>query len=104
MTYELYKAGTQELSMNCPFCEKAKIKVRHKPSIKSKKTTRTAAIGAVRGYHTSKEVYDVLEDCPNCHKTRKEIEKRLIEGKPVNREAILKRMREAGIDPTKLKL
>ncbi len=94
----------QELLMECPFCEKAKVRVRHKPSVISTKTTRTATMGAVRGYHTSKEVYEVLEDCPNCHKTKEEIKKRLIEGKPIDREAILKRMRESGIDPSKLKL
>jgi len=94
----------QELLMDCPFCEKAKVKVRHKPSVISTKTTRTATMGAVRGYHQSKEVYTVLEDCPNCGKTMEEIKKRLIEGKPMDREAILKRMREMGLDPAKVKL
>ncbi|MFZ3077352.1 MAG: hypothetical protein WA139_02765 [Candidatus Aenigmatarchaeota archaeon] len=94
----------QELSMDCPFCEKAKIKVRHKPSVISTKTTRTATMGAVRGYHQSKETYDVLEDCPNCHKTKEEIKKRLIEGKPMDREAVIKRMRDMGLDPAKVKL
>jgi len=93
----------QELLMECPFCGKAKVKVRHKPSVISTKTTRTATMGAVRSYHQSKEVYEVLEDCPNCGKTREEIKKRLIEGKPMDREAVLKRMREMGLDPAKVK-
>lgn len=94
----------QELLMDCPFCEKAKVKVRHKPSITVKRRRVTATMGSVTNYQTSKETYEVLEDCPNCGKTKEEIKKRLIEGKPVNREAILKRMREAGVDPAKLKL
>ncbi len=94
----------QELLMDCPFCEKAKVKVRHKPSIITAKRRITATMGATRELHTSKEIYDVLEDCPNCHKTKEEIKKRLIEGKPMDREAVLKRMRDMGLDPAKVRL
>jgi len=94
----------QELLMDCPFCEKAKIKVRHKPSVISTKRTVTATMGSRYTYHQSKEVYEVLEDCPNCGKTKEEIKKRLIEGKPMDREAVLKRMREMGLDPAKIRL
>ncbi len=93
----------QELSMDCPFCEKAKIKVRHKPSITMKKRSNTATMGSKYNLYQSKEVYEVLEDCPNCYKTKEEIKKRLIEGKPMNREAILKRMKDVGLDPAKIK-
>ncbi len=94
----------QELLMDCPFCEKAKVKVRHIPSIIMKKRSKTASMGSRYNYHQSKEIYDVLEDCPNCGKTKEEIKKRLIEGKPMDREAVLKRMREMGLDPGKVKL
>lgn len=94
----------QELSLECPFCEKAKIKVRYKPSVKTKKRSITATLGSKYNLKISKEVYDVLEDCPNCGKTKKDIEKRLIEGKPVDRESILKRIREMGLDPAKVRL
>jgi len=94
----------QELLMECPFCEKAKVKVRHKPSVKSKKRSVTATMGSRYSLHQSKEVYEVLEDCPNCRKTKEEIKKRLIEGKPMDREAVLKRMREMGLDPAKVRL
>jgi len=46
----------------------------------------------------------VVECRPNCGKTKEEIKKRLIEGKPMDREAVLKRMREMGLDPAKVKL
>lgn len=94
----------QELSMDCPFCEKAKVKVRHKPSIISKKRSVTATMGSKYSLHQSKEVYEILDDCPNCHKTKEEIKKRLIEGKPMDREAVLKRMRDMGLDPAKVRL
>lgn len=89
--------------MDCPFCEKVKIKVRYKPSVKMKKRSITATLGSRYNLKISKEIYEVLEDCPNCGKTRKEIEKRLIEGKPMDREAVLKRMRDMGLDPAKVK-
>lgn len=94
----------QELLMDCPFCGKAKVKVRHKPSVISKKRSVTATMGSRYNFHQSKEIYEVLEDCPNCGKTREEIKKRLIEGKPMDREAVLKRMREMGLDPAKVRL
>lgn len=90
--------------MECPFCEKAKIKVRHKPSVSMKKRSVTGAMGSRYSFHQSKEIYDVMEDCPNCGKTRKEIQKRLMEGKPMDRNTILKRMRDMGLDPAKVKL
>lgn len=94
----------QELSMDCPFCENAKVKVRHKPSLITKKRSVTATLGSRYNFHQSKEVYEVLEDCPNCGKAKEEIKKRLIEGKPMDREAVLKRMREMGLDPAKVRL
>lgn len=45
-----------------------------------------------------------MEDCPYCGKTKEEIKKRLTEGKPMDREAVLKRMRDMGLDPAKVKL
>lgn len=95
---------TQELTMDCPFCEKVKIKVRHKPSITMKKRSNTATMGSRYNLYQSKEVYEVLEDCPNCGKIREEIKKRLINGKPVDREAVLKRMKDMGLDPAKVRL
>lgn len=94
----------QELTMDCPFCEKAKIKVRHKPSVITKQRCVTGTFGSRYNFRQSKETYDVLEDCPNCCKTKEEIQKRLKEGKPMDREAILKRMKDMGLDPTKIKL
>lgn len=94
----------QELLMDCPFCEKAKIKVRHKPAVAMKKRSVTGTMGSRYSLKISKEIYDVTEDCPNCGKTREEIKKRLIEGKPMDREAILKRIKDMGLDPTKVRL
>ncbi len=45
----------------------------------------------------------LVAKCPNCGKTKEEIEKRLKEGKVPSREEVIRRMREIGLDPTKLK-
>lgn len=94
----------QEILIDCPFCEKAKVKVRHKPSVSIRKRTISATYGSKYNLKISKEIYEVLEDCPNCHKAKKEIEKILTEGKPVDRETVIKRMRELGLDPSKMRL
>lgn len=94
----------KKLLMDYHLCEKAKIRVRHKPSVISKKRSVTATHGSKYNLHQSKEVYEVLEDCPNCGKTKEEIKKRLIEGKPMDRETVLKRMKEMGLDPAKVRL
>jgi len=50
------------------------------------------------------EKYEILiEKCPNCGKSKKEIEKALKHGKELPNEEVLKRLREAGLDPSKLK-
>jgi hypothetical protein len=93
---------TEQKSIECPFC-KAKIQCLYKPSVLqfsisriSSKTTRTP--------YMTQEKYEILVNkCPNCGKTKKEIEEALKHGKELPNEEILKRLREAGLDPSKLK-
>ena len=55
-------------------------------------------------YVKSPERYEVLvEKCPNCGKSKKEIEEALKTGKEPSNEEVVRRLREAGLDPTKLK-
>lgn len=91
----------QELLIDCPFCEKAKIKVRHKPSVTTRKLSKTATFGSRYNLIKTKEIYQVLEDCPNCKKTKKEIEKRLKEGKPLDHKKLLERIKALG-GPTRI--
>jgi hypothetical protein len=44
----------------------------------------------------------LLDKCPSCGKTKKEIEKALKEGKQLSNEEIIKRMKEAGL-PLRIK-
>jgi hypothetical protein len=86
----------------CPFC-KANIKTLYKPSVIQFSISRISAKTSRVPYRT-REKYEILVDkCPNCGKSKKEIEKALKEGKEVPREEVLKRLREAGLDPSKLK-
>lgn len=94
----------QEIFIECPFCEKAKIKVRYKPSVIVKKRKVSATLGTKYNTQKSKEIYEVLEDCHECGKTKKDIEKRLIEGKPIDREKLIERIRALGLDPAKVRL
>jgi len=88
--------------IECPFCEKGTIKVLHRPPV-LKEMRKSPWGGCKKSYKMSKEIYEILNDCPNCGKSKKEIEKRLKHGKEPSREDVIKRLREAGIDPTKLR-
>ena len=80
-----------------PFCKERTIKVMHKEQTFSTKRTR------IRSEHATKlikehEKNDIFsEKCPNCGKSKKEIEKALKQGKQPSREEILRRMKEAGL-------
>lgn len=92
-----------ETEIECPFCHKGKVKMFHKEGHLQPKFSRIAAKSAVT-YYRSPDIYNVLEDCPNCGKTKKEIEDVLEGKKPVkemSHEERLKRIKEAGL-PTKI--
>jgi len=75
----------------------------HKEETFSIKRTRCRA-GRNNENIRSPERYEVLADkCPDCGKSKKEIEKALAKGKELPNEEIVRRLREAGLDPTKLK-
>jgi len=91
---------TEEIE--CPFC-KAKIKVLYKPSMLRFHVSRVSAKTARVPYRTEEKREILVDKCPNCGKSKKEIEKRLKEGKQPTNEEIIRRMKEAGLDPQKLK-
>ena len=92
---------TQEVE--CPFC-KAKISVLYKPSMIRFTSSSSASAGTKRKAFRTQEKYEIIPDkCPNCGKSKKEIEKALKEGKQPSNEEIIRRMKEAGLDPAKLK-
>ena len=90
-----------EIKINCPFCDTS-IKALYKPALK-RELKKTTWGGNKPTITTDKEILIVIEDCPNCKKTKNEIQKALKEGKELPNEEVLKRLREAGLDPSKLK-
>lgn len=90
---------TEEIE--CPFC-KAKIKVLCKPSMLQFKVSRIAAGTKRTPYKTEEKCILLVDKCPNCGKSKKEIEKRLKEGKQLSNEEIIRRMKEAGL-PLKIR-
>ena len=74
----LGRKGEKELE--CPFCGKGKVKTFYKEGYIQANTTRISGRKATRSFHKS-ETYEVLEDCPKCGKTRKEIQKAIETGK-----------------------
>lgn len=91
------------IEQDCPFCKIGKIKLLHREETygfqKPHASSNVKTIPKI-----SPEKYEVLsEKCPNCGKSKKEIEHALKHGKEPSREEVIKRMKEAGLDPSKLK-
>ncbi len=63
-----------ETELECPFCQKGKVKVFHKEGYLQAKTSRISNRAKTKYYKTL-DTYEVLEDCPSCGKKRKEIQK-----------------------------
>jgi rubredoxin len=90
--------------IECPFCKVGKLKVLYKPSMINFTNSRSASAGTKRKAYRTPEKQEILsEKCPNCGRSKKEIEKAISEGPRLSHDEVLKRLREAGLDPTKLK-
>jgi len=91
-----------EIMLECPFCEKRVIKYLYKPASDRVRRARGSSISKTMTFWT-KEKYEILsKKCPNCGKTKKEIEKRLKEGKLIPHKELIRRIKEAGL-PLKIK-
>lgn len=91
------------LTEECPFCKQKTIKTMHKEETFSAKRTRCRAGRSTKNIKNPEKYEILVEKCPNCGKTKKEIENALKYGKEPSREEVLKRLREAGLNPSKLK-
>ena len=87
--------------IECPFCGES-VKALHRSAL-VRERKKSSWGGSKKSYTRDEEFFEVTEDCPNCGKTKKEIEKALKEGKEPSREEVIRRLKEAGSDPTKLK-
>ena len=65
MQYEVIK---------CPFCEVGDISCYYLPSVWGEKHTGRSSLGRGKSVSKSKEQLIVRTDCPNCHKSQKEIQ------------------------------
>lgn len=91
------------LTEECPFCKQKTIKVMHIEETFKARRTRIRA-GRNTQYIKSPERYEVLvEKCSNCGKTKKDVEEALKHGKEPSHDEVIRRLREAGLDPTKLR-
>ena len=103
MTWEIYKAAKEEITVKCPFCNKGEIKTTYTPQIKMEKMARGSAVNK-RTTQFTKENYQVLENCQNCRASASKIEKALNSGKDYqkpSRNKILERMKQSGL-PTRI--
>jgi sarcosine oxidase delta subunit len=94
--------GQGEMEIECPFCSKGKIIMYHKEGYLQAKTSRISA-GAKVTMRRVGDKYIVKTNCPNCGKTKEEIERAFDTGetKQVSHEERLKRLRESGL-PTRV--
>ncbi|OGI12295.1 hypothetical protein A3K64_03155 [Candidatus Micrarchaeota archaeon RBG_16_36_9] len=94
---------SEQKIIKCPFCEQGDITTIHTPGMMITEYGRASSNKKAMNYFKD-EKYSIISDkCPNCGKSKKEIEKALAKGKELPNEEIVKRIREAGLDPTKLK-
>lgn len=92
----------QQCEIECPFCKKSVVRILKSESFMQAQRTHISA-GTKYIYHRVPEKYKVLESCPNCGKSKKEIQKALDTGitKELSHAERLKRLRGAGL-PTKI--
>ena len=86
----------------CPFCNEGKIEVLIVQD--TKRLVKGPWGGNKPEVVSSMGKMEILsKECPNCGKTKKEIEGILKNHKEPSREDVLRRLKEAGLDPSKLK-
>jgi endogenous inhibitor of DNA gyrase (YacG/DUF329 family) len=93
----------EKMTVECPFCKKMTIQILHSPEVYSTQTIRVGSNRKTIPNLTPAKDQVLNEKCPNCGKSKKEIEDALKHGVPLSNDDVLKRLREAGIDPSKLK-
>jgi len=100
----MYACQPTNYEIKCPFCDKGNIKVLFYPETKRDNITNSVGGRRTRVFYTSKEKYEVKNDCPHCGASASKIEKALDTGqdyKKPDRNKILERMKNAGL-PTRI--
>lgn len=89
--------------LECPFCNKITLKVLHIPETFKYKRSHASSNTKTIPIKRPERYVLLVEECPNCHKSKTEIEEALKRGKEPSNEEVVRRLREAGLDVTKLK-
>lgn len=91
-----------EVEIECPFCGKGKIKMYHKEGYIQSKASSISSGKKFTG-HKVDDSYVVQNNCSNCGKTKKEIERAFETGetKQMSHEERLKRLKDSGL-PTRV--
>ena len=86
---------TRELQ--CPFCRKGKVAVNFKEGFIQASASSISA-GKKYSYHKKPEVWEILEDCPECGAKKKDIQA-MYDGKkkPETKEERKKRLEDSGL-------
>lgn len=88
---------SEQKIIKCPFCNEGNIVTMYTPKTLIQKYARAASNRKRVIYYKDEKYVLVSDKCPNCGKTRKEIEKALKEGIPPSNEEIIRRLKEAGL-------
>jgi len=88
----------ENITIECPFCNKKTINAIHYPPILQTSTSRAAG-RSITKYYQTKEKTEITSGCSNCGKSQKEIEKALGEGKKdtEKEKRILERLKKHGL-------
>jgi uncharacterized Zn finger protein len=84
------------INIECPFCKKETVKAIYYPSILQVTRSRSAAAGTKAKFYRSKEKIEIISDCSNCGKSKKEIIKALQE-KKINLRKRLEELKKLGL-------
>jgi hypothetical protein len=91
----------QKIKEMCPFCEQEVLDVLWWPSHKGAHTSQSAAAGSKTTFKRKPEGHELLsEECPNCGKTKQEIERAWKEGvknKKVDYKKRLEELKKLGL-------
>ena len=87
----------EQKEIKCPFCQEGIIKAYYRPSMRTIKTSRSAA-GSKSISSIIKEKWTVLSDkCPKCGKTKGKMQKRMTDGESLSTSDAIKRAKESGL-------
>jgi hypothetical protein len=94
----------EEQILDCPFCGKHTVRIFYYHKLKVTKSCRGS--GTTRTSTTfSKDRIDFISGCSECGKTKEEVEMEYNNknSKEPSKEDTIRRLREAGLNPSKLK-